>query len=318
MLTAVNTAFLFPGQGSQALGMGEALASQYPQARDIFQQADEILGLKLSEIAWQGPEEALNDTINTQPALLVHSIAALTVLHGLFPKFQPAYTAGHSMGQISALVASRALQYDAALPLVRVRGQAMQQAGKLAPGGMAAVLGLDIPALEQVCQQASLPEEVVQVANDNCPGQVVISGAEPALQRALELARQAGAKRAVPLAVSIAAHSQLMVPAQAQFNQAVQQAPLTTPDIPIVGNVSAAPLRNVQDIQQDLNAQLTSRVRWTESIRWMISQGVTTFIEIGSGNVLTGLLRRIDRSVEGLNLGSPEDFDQLAARVSDR
>lgn len=318
MLTAVNTAFLFPGQGSQALGMGAALASQYPQARDIFQQADEILGLKLSEIAWQGPEEALNDTINTQPALLVHSIAALTVLHGLFPKFQPAYTAGHSMGQISALVASRALQYDAALPLVRVRGQAMQQAGKLAPGGMAAVLGLDIPALEQVCQQASLPEEVVQVANDNCPGQVVISGAEPALQRALELARQAGAKRAVPLAVSIAAHSQLMVPAQAQFNQAVQQAPLTTPDIPIVGNVSAAPLRNVQDIQQDLNAQLTSRVRWTESIRWMISQGVTTFIEIGSGNVLTGLLRRIDRSVEGLNLGSPEDFDQLAARVSDR
>lgn len=317
MLDAQKTAFLFPGQGSQAVGMGAALAARFPQANAIFQQADAILGFKLSAIAWRGPEEILNDTINTQPALLVHSIAALSVFQDHFPQFQPAFTAGHSMGQISALVASGALPFPAAVPLVRIRGQAMQQAGEISPGGMAAILGLDIPALEAVCLQASRPGEVVQVANDNCPGQVVISGAEPAMQRALELARQAGAKRAVPLAVSIAAHSELMVPAQTQFNRAIMQAPLKNPDIPVVGNVSAAPLDSVQAIRQDLNAQLTSRVRWTESMRWMIAQGITTFVEIGSGSVLTGLLRRIDRAVEGISLGTPDDFEQLSAKMSD-
>lgn len=316
MLTPAECAFLFPGQGSQSLGMGAELAQQYPLAMDAFQKADRILGFPLSELAWNGPEETLNDTVNTQPALLVHSAAALAVFQQRFPEFTPAYTAGHSMGQISALVASGALPYEAAVPLVRVRGEAMQHAGEIAPGGMAAILGLDIPSLEQVCRQASQPGEVVQVANDNCPGQVVISGAEGALQRALELAREAGAKRAVPLAVSIAAHSELMLPAQDHFNQAVQAAPLTAPAIPVVGNVSALPLETVEAIRADLNAQLTSRVRWTESITWMIAQGVTTFIEIGSGSVLAGLLRRIDRSATGMAMGTPQDFDRFAELLS--
>jgi [acyl-carrier-protein] S-malonyltransferase len=316
MLTADHCAFLFPGQGSQALGMGAELAQTEALAQETFLLADTILGDKLSEIAWQGPQERLDDTINTQPALLVHSVAALRVFQQRFPTFRPAYTAGHSMGQISALVASHALPFEAALPLVRVRGEAMQRAGGIAPGGMAAILGLDIPTLEQVCQQASQPGEIVQVANDNCPGQVVISGAAAALQRALQLATEAGARRAVPLAVSIAAHSELMIPAQDQFNLAVQRAPFTTPDIPVVGNVSASPLDSVAAIRSDLNAQLTSRVRWTESIQWMVAQGITTFIEIGSGNVLTGLLRRIDRSVQGYTLGTPQDFDRLEEYLS--
>jgi [acyl-carrier-protein] S-malonyltransferase len=312
MLNPAQTAFLFPGQGSQAIGMGAQLAEVYPEARRVFAEADEILNLELSRIAWEGPEETLNDTINTQPALLVHSVASLRLFQSLYPDFQPACTAGHSMGELSALVCAGSLPYASALSLVRLRGAVMKQAGEQNPGGMAAILGLDIPALEEVCRQASQPDEQVQVANDNCPGQVVISGANPALDRALELAKQAGAKRAVKLAVSIAAHSKLMEPAQQTFNRAVRTSPLTGPQIPIVGNVTARPLEDVAAIHADLEAQLTSRVRWTESIQWMISQGVTTFIELGSGNVLTGLLKRIDREAQGYTLSTPEDFARLA------
>ncbi len=308
-----QTAFLFPGQGSQTVGMGRALAEAFPTARQTFQEADSILGFSLSSLAWDGPTDELNDTINTQPALMVHSVAVLRVLQEHFPGFQPAFVAGHSMGELSALVAAGALPFPAALQLVRTRGRLMKQAGENSPGGMAAIMGLDIPTLDKICEDASraVGGQIVQVANDNCPGQVVISGAKTALQKALALAQAAGARRAIPLAVSIAAHSPLMADAQADFNQAIAAADIQDPSIPIIGNVGAIPLNYSDDICGDLQAQLTCRVRWTESIQWMAAHGVRQFFEIGNGTVLTGLLKRIDPEVEGLALGKPEDIDKL-------
>lgn len=292
--------------------MGRDLVSRFTEAQAIFAQADDILGFALSQIAWEGPEELLNDTINTQPALLVHSVAAWQVLRSLQPNLRPRFVAGHSMGEISALVAAGAVDFPDALRLVHRRGELMKLAGEHSPGGMAAILGLDIPTLDQICAQASTSDEPVQVANDNCPGQVVISGARPALERALELARSAGARRAVALAVSIPAHSVLMAHAQDAFNQAVDQTPLRSANIPIIGNVSAAPMQSIAEIKADLKAQLSSRVRWTESIQWMAAQGADTFLEIGSGNVLGGLIRRIDKQLTSLTLGTPADFEQLS------
>ena len=306
-----NTALLFPGQGSQIVGMGRDLASAFPEAREIFAEADGTLGFPISSIAWDGPESELNDTINTQPALMVHSVAALRVYQSVFKAPNPTFTAGHSMGELSALVAANVLPFADGLHLARRRGEVMKMAGDMAPGGMAAIIGLEIPILERVCKEASAPGEIVQVANDNCPGQVVISGAKSALERALAGAKSAGARRAVPLAVSIAAHSPLMLPAQQGFIQAVDSLTMSEPVFPIIGNVSAAPLASIEDIRSDLSAQLTSPVRWTETIQYLISHGVTTFIEIGSGAVLTGLLKRINPEVTGITLGTPSDFDQL-------
>ena len=304
-----ETAFLFPGQGSQALGMGKALSEKYAIARQTFDEADSILGFYLSKVMWGGDADALSDTINTQPALFVHSLAAFRTLNEIAPGFEPASVAGHSLGELSALAAVGALSFENGLRLVRRRGELMQRAGEIAPGGMAAILGLDIPTLEQLCAEASNGDDVVEVANDNCPGQVVISGAKPALERALALAKAAGARRALPLAVSIAAHSPLMSAVQAEFDQALADAEIREASLPVVGNVTASPLKLISEIKSDLSLQLTSRVRWTETIQGMIKNGVTSFVEIGSGSVLSGLLRRIERGMKGVSLGEPDDFE---------
>jgi len=300
--------------------MGGELAAAYPLAREAFEQADEILGFNLSRLMWDGPEAELNDTINTQPALMVHSVAALRVLQAQFPDLKATFVAGHSMGELSALVAADALPFPEALRLVRTRGELMKRAGEISPGGMAAIMGLDISTLEAICAQATLGQatsgaEIVQVANDNCPGQVVISGARVALERAVEAAQQAGARRAVILAVSIAAHSPLMGNAQADFSRAVNEAPLVDPQTPIVANITAHAMRTASDIRADLQGQLRSRVRWTESVQYMVSQGVSTFIEIGSGSVLCGLIKRIDRDTTCLTLGTPQDFEKLVSLI---
>lgn len=311
-----STAFLFPGQGSQSVGMGKQLAEAYQAAHQTFEQADDLLGFSLSHLAWQGPETELNDTLNTQPALLTHSVAVLRVLEHLQPGVRPAFVAGHSMGELSALVAAGALPFEAALQLARRRGELMKQAGEVSPGGMAAVLGADLATLEQLCAAASTPDEIVQIANDNCPGQVVISGAKAALERLIQLAPQAGVRKIRPLAVSIAAHSPLMAHAQADFNQAVANAPINDPAIALIGNVSALPLTTATEIRDDLRLQLSSRVRWSESVQEMSRRGVTTFLELGNGSVLTGLLKRIDEQLVGLALGAPADFEKLAGRSS--
>ena len=305
-----KTAFLFPGQGSQVLGMGRELAEKYPIARETFEEADQFLGFSLSEIMW-GDADTLNDTANTQPALFVHSIAAWRVFHETFPDFMPATLAGHSLGELSALTVANSLGFADALQLVRKRGELMRYAGEIAPGGMAAILGVDIPTLEKICLESTHGDDAVQVANDNCPGQVVISGAKPALAQAMNLAKEAGARRVIPLAVSIAPHSSLMSAIQSEFDEALANLDIKERGLKVIGNVGAKPLATIAEIRSDLSAQLTSRVRWTESIEYMISQGVETFLELGSRNVLTGLLRRIDRSVKGISLGEPKDFESL-------
>ena len=306
-----RTAFIFPGQGSQQIGMGSDLVSAFPIARKVYDQADSLLGFSLSDLAWNGPVEDLNDTINTQPALMVHSIAALQVIKDKLSGFKPRMVAGHSMGELSAIVASESIPFKDALNLVRKRGIFMKLAGDQNPGGMAAILGLDLLTVEDICNEVSDEDDIVQVANDNCPGQVVISGARRALEKSLQLAEKSGAKRVIKLAVSIAAHSPLMTLAQSAFNEAVDEAPISDPKVSIIGNVCAVPLNTGAEIITDLKSQLNSRVRWNESINFMISQGIDTFIEIGSGSVLTGLLKRINRKVTGISISSPEDFEKI-------
>ena len=243
MLDPQTTAFVFPGQGSQFVGMGQALAQSSAAARAAFAEADEALGFKLSQLCWEGPEETLNETLNTQPALLAVSVAALRALHERLGDFTPRLVAGHSLGEISALVAAGSMEFDEGLALVRTRGLLMKAAGERAPGGMAAILALDAPALVEICAEASaLTGGVVQVANDNCPGQVVISGELAPLEKAMELAKAKGARRAMRLPVSIAAHSPLMQSAVAEFTRAVEAVPFISPLPEIVANVTAAPM----------------------------------------------------------------------------
>jgi [acyl-carrier-protein] S-malonyltransferase len=292
--------------------MGKELAETYPVAKETFAEANSILGLALSDLMWEGPSEQLNETINTQPALYVHSMAAWRTFMMHYPGFKPAALAGHSLGELSALAAAGALSFADGLSLVRTRGELMKRAGDLNPGGMAAILGPDIPTLEKVCAEASTLEEIVQVANDNCPGQVVISGHKPALERAMAGAKAAAAKRALALAVSIAAHSPLMATIQDEWNAAVDNCAISTPQIPVVGNVHAKPLLSADELRADIKSQMQSRVRWTESVRWMQSNGIQGYVEAGSGEVLLGMIKRIDPAALRIALGAPKDFVALA------
>jgi [acyl-carrier-protein] S-malonyltransferase len=310
-LNPAATAFVFPGQGSQAVGMGGDLAEAYPAANALFDEADALFGFSLSNLMWDGPKETLDQTLNTQPALYLHSVAAWRTFTHLHPDFKPAAVAGHSLGELSALTAAGALSFADGLKLVRTRGELMQRAGELNPGGMAAVLGLDIPTLEKVCAEASNGDEIVQVANDNCPGQVVISGHKPALERALADAKAAGAKRAMPLAVSIAAHSPLMSSIQDDWNAAVDACDMRDPSIPVVGNVHADILRTADELRADIQAQMQSRVRWTESVMAMLEMGIQAYVEAGSGEVLLGMIKRIDASAARFPLSSPKDFEAI-------
>lgn len=310
-LNPKTTAFLFPGQGSQTVGMGKALAGEYIDAKQIFDEADSILGFSLSDLMWNGPDADLNDTVNTQPALFLHSIASFQTFTRLFPDFEPVALAGHSLGELSALTAAGAVSFADGLRLVRKRGELMKRAGELAPGSMAAILGVDIPTLDNVCAEASAENEIVQVANDNCPGQVVISGAKAAVERAMAGAKAAGAKRAMPLAVSIAAHSPLMASIQAEWNQAVDSVAMNALTSPVVGNVNASILKTAEEARADIKAQMQSRVKWTDSVRLMGEMGVKSHVEVGTGTVLGGLVKRI--ATDGVNypLGNPQDFRAL-------
>ncbi len=306
-----SVAFIFPGQGSQYVGMGHDLAQQEPAARDTFAEADDLLGFSLSQLIFEGPADALTDTINAQPAILATSIALLRVLQQQL-NLQPSHVAGHSLGEFTALVCAGALRFADGLQLVRERGRLMKTAGEANAGGMAAVLGLAADVLAEVCASAQLETgQPVQIANDNCPGQIVISGGQAALQRAMALAEQNGAARVVPLEVSIASHSPLMASAAANFEPLVAQAQLSLPAVPVIGNTTARPLNDIAAIRQEMVDQLTSTVRWTESMQYLLAQGVEAFVEIGPKDVLSGLLKRIDRKMTRLNVESPAGIRNL-------
>ncbi len=306
-----RTVFLFPGQGSQYVGMGKDLAEAFPEARATFEEADEVLGYPLSRIMWEGPEDALNQTEHTQPAVFVHGVAAWRVWKERLAQWKPAFVAGHSLGQLTALVAAGAAEFADTLRLVKERARLMAEAGRQNPGGMAAILGLDLDKLEDICRRISHRVGLVQVANDNCPGQVVIAGTPQGVQAAVEEAKKAGARRAIVLKVSVAAHSLLMAPAQEAFNKALHRVGLRDPEIPILGNVAARPLTTAKEVFADLSAQLTSRVRWTESMRYLLEKGMDTFVEMGPGKVLSNLLKRIQRGVQLFQLGTAADVQHL-------
>lgn len=306
-------ALVFPGQGSQFVGMGRALYDASAAARKVFDQADEILGFPLSRLCFHGPADELEDTINAQPAILTVSIAALEAMKERLAeaghKVTPAVVAGHSLGEFSALIAAGVLDFPAGLQLVRERGRLMKEAGEESPGGMAAVIGLDADTLAAVCQDAA-NGDVITVANENCPGQTVISGEVAALLRAMEMAKERGAKRVARLGISIASHSPLMGRAAAGLQDVLARLPLGTPQMPVVANVTGTVMLSVDDVRQELAHHVERPVNWTRSVAEMVNGGVTTFVEVGPGQVLSGLIRRINRDVVTLSLadlGLPSD-----------
>ena len=313
-----RTALLFPGQGSQQVGMGQDLVENFSQARLLYEEADAILGFSLSRVCFEGPKEVLDDTINTQPAIFATSIAVMRVLESL-GRLQPpvmsapAMVAGNSLGELTALAAAGAIDFGAGLRLVRERGRLMKLAGERNPGGMAAVLKMDDANVEAACKEATAETgKAVQIANYNSPGQVVISGDSEALTRAIELLRERGGRRIIPLAVSIAAHSPLMASVVEEFRAAVDSTTMRTSVLPVVANISARPLLGVNEIRDELAGQLTWPVRWTASMQWMVEQGVTRFVEVGPGDVLAKLMRRIDSSVTAVSVGDVASIEALA------
>ncbi|MCA9892104.1 MAG: ACP S-malonyltransferase [Anaerolineae bacterium] len=308
------TAFVFPGQGSQVVGMGRDLIEAYAEARAVYDQADQIMGFSLSDTILDGPEEKLNETAITQPAVFVNSVAILKTLQTLLPDVKPAAVAGHSLGELTALVAAGSLDFADGLKLVKERGRLMGEAGDKNPGAMSAILGLEATEILNLCQQVTSElNKVVVLANDNCPGQIVVSGDPIALEELNKRATDNGAKRVIPLAVSVATHSPLMQPAQTEFKTHLQAIQFAVPQIPVYANLSAEPLTSLEAINTELEGQLTGAVQWTRSIQNMIAAGINTFVEVGPQSVLTGLIRRIDRDAVRINIS---DVASLQAFVS--
>ncbi len=286
-------AFVFPGQGSQAVGMGLELAQQSQAARAVFEAADEALGFALSDLCFNGPEEALRLTANTQPAILATSVAVLEALREKQPGFTPDFLAGHSLGEYSALVAAGALSFADAVKTVRARGQFMEEAVPAGQGAMAAVLGMERAALDEVCALVSASGHPVQLANLNSPGQIVISGSAEGVRLAGEKAKEAGAKRVMPLNVSGPFHSKLMAPAAEKLSAVLDGVTIRDASVPVVANVSARPVTQAEEIKQSLIEQVAAPVLWEDSVQWMVQEGVTVFVEIGPGKVLSGLIKKI-------------------------
>jgi [acyl-carrier-protein] S-malonyltransferase len=309
-------AFVFPGQGSQAVGMGRALAEAYPAARAVFDEIDEALGERLSALVWEGPEERLTLTENAQPALMAASIAALRALEaeGVSVARHAAFVAGHSLGEYSALCAAGALSVAETARLLRVRGRAMQSAAPVGSGAMAALLGLDVEAARAVAAEAA-GDDVCEAANDNAPGQVVVSGSRAAVERAIEIAKGAGAKRALLLPVSAPFHCALMAPAAEAMREALAGAAIARPAVPVVSNVKAEGVSDPEEIRSLLVAQVTGAVRWRESVAWMAERGVTELVEIGAGKVLTGLAKRIVATLSATAVGAPAEAAAAAAAM---
>jgi [acyl-carrier-protein] S-malonyltransferase len=302
MMITSQTAFVFPGQGSQTVGMGKDIADAYPAARAVFDEADSILGYPLSKLCFEGPESDLNDTYYTQPALYVTSLAILRALQTAQP-LSPACVAGHSLGELTALVAAKAFSFADGLRLVQTRGRLMREAGERSPGAMAAVIGLDAAGVAALCERASAESGGILVpANDNSPGQIVISGEVAAVDKAVELGKSMGARLVRKLAVSIASHSPLMREAADQFAAALAEIAIQAPRLPVYANVTAAPVITPDAVRHELATQLTQPVRWTESVQAMIVAGMTTFVEVGSKDVLAGLIKRIDANAVTHNL----------------
>jgi [acyl-carrier-protein] S-malonyltransferase len=311
----MTAAFTFPGQGSQAVGMGKGLADAYPAARAVFAEVDEALGQKLSDIIWNGPAETLTRTENAQPALMAVSLAAMRVLEGEgIAVAKAAYVAGHSLGEYSALAAAGSLTVADTARLLRIRGRAMQQAVPVGAGAMAALIGLDASAAKEVADAAA-EGEVCGVANDNGGGQVVISGAKSAIDRAVEIAKAKGAKRAILLPVSAPFHCALMAPAADAMREALAGVTLEAPAVPLIANVVAGPVTDPEEIRRRLVEQVTGMVRWRESIAWLAKAGVTLFAEIGAGRVLSGLAKRIAEGAETVAVGTPEDIAPAVAKL---
>lgn len=308
MTESNKVAYIFPGQGSQTVGMGKDLYETFQSSKTVIDQADEVLKFPLSRLFFEGPEDELRQTVNAQPALVTVSFACLKAMQETGVNIASvAFMAGHSLGEYTALAAADVIDFATAVYLARERGRLMQEAGTATPGGMVAVLGMDEDALAEVCKETD-----TQIANYNSPGQLVISGAAPNVARAAELAKSRGASRTVPLQVSGAFHSPLMKPAEEALSGMVASMPFKSPTVPIVGNTTALPLTTADDVKAELTRQLCHGVQWQRSVEYMVAQGVSTFVEIGPSKVLTGLVRRINKNVATVNVGDVQTVRDVA------